>query len=468
MKKGEKYSMSEFTLLVIILIEGFVTISAEILTIRQLLPVVGNSVVVTSLIIGVFLLFLAYGYRRGGQYKGGYISILKRNFTISAILLGVGLSYAFIDVFFYLFQRYVTSELLFALSAYLLLVTAPLVYVLGQTVPMTMNLIKSAKTIGEIGGKILHLSTVGSFLGAVLTSVLLMNYFGVAWTVVCNVVLLMLITFLLLSIKQADLIRGISLCSILVIVYGLNVEIEKHFFLKTNAYADYQVVNNNGNKILMANRSLSSLLTPENKSFSYIEFIKRVIFQDLKLRNKDILVLGAGGFTLSANGSYDNHFTYVDIDKDIKGVVNKNFLSKIQGDFVDADARAFLYANQKKYDVIVSDAYSNQRTTPAHLLTQEYMNAIKQSLKPAGIAILNIIATPTLSDDYSEHVDNTIRSVFHHCMAMPANYTNHMNNIIYVCKNNAQALTGKHRTYTDNLNRATLDYFKTLNKEAVK
>src|SRR5436190_18774016 len=81
--------MSRMVLFGIILIEGFVTISAEILTIRQLLPLVGNSVIVTSLIIGVFLLFLAYGYRRGGQYQDRYEEILKSNFTKSAIFLGV-------------------------------------------------------------------------------------------------------------------------------------------------------------------------------------------------------------------------------------------------------------------------------------------------------------------------------------------------------------------------------------------
>ena len=46
-------------ILFIIFLEGFVSISVEILAIRQLIPMVGNSVIVTSLIIGIFLLFLA-------------------------------------------------------------------------------------------------------------------------------------------------------------------------------------------------------------------------------------------------------------------------------------------------------------------------------------------------------------------------------------------------------------------------
>ena len=87
-------------LLFIVLLEGFVTISVEVLVIRQLIPFVGNNVIVTSLIIGVFLLFLAIGYWRGGQYRSGYRHILLTNFTKAAICLGIGLSYAFTHLFF--------------------------------------------------------------------------------------------------------------------------------------------------------------------------------------------------------------------------------------------------------------------------------------------------------------------------------------------------------------------------------
>src|SRR3990167_10155016 len=89
-----------YLLPLIILIEGFTSIAIEILTIRQLLPVAGGSVIVTSLIIGIFLLFLAIGYDRGGRTQGDLYFILRRNFFISGIWVGVGLSYLFITFFF--------------------------------------------------------------------------------------------------------------------------------------------------------------------------------------------------------------------------------------------------------------------------------------------------------------------------------------------------------------------------------
>src|SRR5690349_6317698 len=86
----------------IIVIEGFVSIAIEILTIRQLLPVAGGSVIVTSLVIGIFLLFLALGYRQGGKQQQNLAYLLRRNFLVAAVWLGVGLSYIFIYTFFYL------------------------------------------------------------------------------------------------------------------------------------------------------------------------------------------------------------------------------------------------------------------------------------------------------------------------------------------------------------------------------
>ena len=87
-------------ILIVIFLEGFVSISIEILTIRQVIPVAGTSIIVTSLIIGIFLLFLAIGYWRGGLYRDNFTSILRRNFIIAAGLMGIGISYPFIAYFF--------------------------------------------------------------------------------------------------------------------------------------------------------------------------------------------------------------------------------------------------------------------------------------------------------------------------------------------------------------------------------
>lgn len=443
-------------LLCIILLEGFVTISVEILTIRQLIPAVGSNVIVTSLIIGVFLLFLAYGYRKGGECRENFAAVLKRNFMAALAMIGIGLSNTFIEALFNFLQRQLALPSLLILMFYLLIIIAPIVYLLGQTVPITMNLFKRDISIGAISGKVLHVSTIGSFLGSVLTTLVLMNFLGVAWTVVINVVILGLLT-LLLNREQHVILYVV--CASLIAGW-VNVVAERAAYVTTTPYADYSIVNNvqladgRQGKLLMVNHTYSSFLDHEHKGFNYIEQIKKILFEQLHLKHKNILVIGAGGFTLS-EGNSDNKFTYVDVDKALYQQVSKKFLGPINGEFINADGRRFLKETQHQYDVIVSDVFSNRYSIPAHLLTREHIANIWRALRADGLAVFNIIAMPTLEDAYSKRVDNTLRSVFTSCMAMPLEYHQAMTNILYICKKSPRE--ADKTIYRDDKNTSMLD-----------
>lgn len=440
----------------IILFEGFASIAVEILTIRQLQPVAGGSIIVTSLIIGVFLLFLALGYQQGGHVALFPHKKLCINFLLAAGGISLGLSYIFIDLFFYGLQKIVGPHIIYPLLAYLLLITAPLIYILGQTVPMTMGMIKHKASIGKIGGNILSLSTLGSFLGAIITTLFFMQYLGVAWTIVCITSALLFLTLLLAENKTTLFFHGINVILVLSISYAMNIHIEKRFFVLTDNYANYQIQNKETSKVLIINDTLSSSINTKQAAFPYIEAIKKIIFSDLKIQNADILVLGAGGFTLSAQQTQHNRFTYVDIDKKISQVVFPHFLKHANSQFIADDARHYLQTTDITYSVIINDVYNDTKAIPANLITQEYMRALKQRLTPQGIAIFNVIANPSLSDAYSKGIDNTIRSVFDNCMAMPMVYADKITNIVYACRNSFN--NDKH-IYTDNLNHSTTDAF---------
>ncbi len=448
-----------FLLPLIILIEGFVSIATEILTIRQLLPVAGGSVIVTSLVIGVFLLFLAWGYYQGSKRLTAISKQLQQNFFIAAIWLGIGLSYLFVTFFFYYFQRWFGPHLIYPLLTYLLLVIAPLIYRLGQTVPLTMHLAHQGESAGTVGGKTLSVSTLGSFLGAVFTSLVLLQYLGVAWTLLITSLLLLLLT-LVLSENRQNLWNSIFGAMIVgYLVFTLNVGIEKNIFVLTNQYANYQILDKPAaqQKELIINETYSSRLNKQLVAYPYIEAIKKILFHDLNLHNITILVLGAGGFTLSAQETFHNQFIYVDIDPAIKKVAIPQFIKKLNGKLIVDDARHFLQMSTERYPVIVVDAYTDVKAIPAHLITQEYLNSIALHLTPQGIAILNVVANPFLTDHYSKRIDNTIRHVFNNCMAMPLNYHDAPGNIIYLC-HAAQSEPDK-TLYSDNRNTSTTDSF---------
>ncbi|MBT4963322.1 MAG: fused MFS/spermidine synthase [Francisellaceae bacterium] len=448
------------SLWIIILVEGFVTLSTEILTIRQLMPFVGNSVIVTSIIIGLFLLFLAYGYLVGGKHKDNLYTKLHRNFIISALIISIGLSYPFIDIFFQIMSK-INIHLLVALVIYLLIITSPLVFLLGQTVPITVNLIKSNNSKGEISGKVLHINTIGSFLGSTLTTIVLMNYLGVAWTVAISAGLLIaLALFSSKTIKpRISILNSIALTAIFASYY-LNIHIEDSLFVKTNSYGNYQVIKNaklynTKGHLLIANNSAASFVAEySNNGFPYIEFIKKTITKHLKMKNHDILVLGAGAFSLTNSGNLNNKVTYVDIDKDLLNI-SRNYLgATLNHKFIADDARAYLNRTSTKYDAIVLDTYQSTLIIPSHLVTKEYYKTVRAHLKNGGTAILNIIADPLLKDPFSQKIDNTIRSVFAHCMSHPLSYHNIPTNIIYVCFNHNSETN---EVYTDNKNTALID-----------
>jgi predicted membrane-bound spermidine synthase len=440
-------------IIAIVLLEGFVTISAEILTIRQLMAFVGNSVVVTSLIIGVFLLFLAYGYRAGGRLGQGHASRLMRNFLGASLLLGLGLSYFFIYTWFDAWKPYAAGNLYFPLLSYLFVVTAPLVYLLGQTVPLTLHLFPEAEAIkaGRLGGRILHLNTLGSFLGAVLTSVILFNYLGVAWTVAINTAILVCLALCLVDKKQLALVSLGGCFLVFPLTYLLNVRLEQVYFLKTNHYANYRVVHYTSPDLTARqfeiNHSYSSFLDSQDRAFPYIDKIREILFGDLKLEGKEILILGAGGFTLSRGLEQNNHFVYVDIDPAILPLSEAHFSGPVEGEFIAQDARSFLQTTPRKFDAVVMDTYSNAMSIPQHLLTKEYFDSLIQVLKPEGLVIVNRIANPQFADRDARRFDATLRSVMGFCTSAPEKYENGLTNLVYVCY---PVHRNEHEIYTDN------------------
>lgn len=453
------------TVLLIILLEGFVTISVEILTMRQLTPFVGNSVIVTSLIIGIFLLFLAMGYWAGGRHHDHYEEILRKNFILSAIWIGVGLSYPFASLFFYYLEVKHFLNLLTALLAYLCVITAPIVFWLGQTVPITTNLFRQELSVGAISGKVLFLSTLGSFLGAVLTSLFLFSYLGVAWTVVINFIALFALIGLLS--RRSQWASMIILGLVGVLIYRVNVGMEKNYFLQANNYGNYHLephqtlLDGQQGQGFWINDSLSSFLDADKKAAPYIERIKAYLFKELQLTGKTILVVGAGGFSLTAESSFGNDVTYLDIDPDIARLA-KPFVGTINGRFIAEDARVFMRRSQNLYDVIVNDVYSHKNAIPPHLLTREYLEELQSRLKSGGIAVFNMIATPTFADAYSMNMDHTIRTVFPYCISTPIHYSNRLTNLLYFCKKSNRRSAPL--VYTDNMNPVTLDYFQAMQR----
>lgn len=449
--------LSKNKTILILFLEGFVSVSFQMLLMRQLTPFIGSSMIVASLIIGFYLASLSLGYAVGGRVKKDHLRALSKNNIISALIIGIGISYPIMNLFFMFTSQYIDNSLIVA-SLYLLIFLVPVVFLLGQTIPLLTNFYKKNQKVSEITGDLLAFNTVGSVFGSVVTALVLFNYFGMAKTIMIDILLMGIILFVIVA-KEKRLKYLFTFLFIVCAGFQVNILYEKENFKLTNAYNNYSVKNNeDGSRYFIMNKSYSSAIFENGTNWKYIELIKNILFDENQknLKNKEILILGAGGFTLSSDETIpENNYTYVDIDPDIKKIAEKYFLKKkIKGKFVAEDARIFVKKSKKKYDAVLVDLYSNGSTIPWHLLTKEFMKEVKATTIEDGVVIFNIISSGLFDDNYSKNIHNTINSTFSYCHGFPFNYNNDNTNIVYTCRN----VKDQEKTvYVDDLSKSPLE-----------
>ena len=414
-------------LFTIVFIEGYCSLGAEIIALRRLIPHVGSSIVVTAPTIGLFLLALALGYHSGSRVEADYRAVVARNFLISAALMGAGLAGGSVNAIFA-----GTSAAL----AYLIFIGAilcPLAWLLGQTVPILTNLMRAQRS-GEAAGRALYWSTLGSFLGSITLSLGVMQIFGV-WAAVLLGALLLVAGAALVQAPRP--VAAMLLASVTVLSVAANLGDRQR---ADTAYADYEVeaVAREGMQTPRAfrvNNQVASLIDSSDPPLyaRYVQHLRRILLDDLGFREREILVLGAGGFTLSHLEPL-NRYTYVDIDPAIRTIAERDFLREpARGEFVAADARRFVVETAHRYDAVVVDVYSARISIPGHLVTREFWRDTRHALKPGGVMLANLILDGKLAGSYARNLLATIESAYGRCAVEVLSKAAPRSNVIVAC-----------------------------------
>lgn len=426
--------MSRLLLFTIVFIEGFCSLGAEVIALRQIIPHLGSSIVVTAPTIGFFLLALALGYHAGAKIDEGYIEVVAKNFLLAALLVGIGLAGIGVDL---LFTALRPPEL-----AYLLLVAGvlcPIAWLLGQTVPILTNLLLRERA-GEASGEALYYSTLGSFLGSLSLSLLVMQWLGVSAAVALCALLLVIGYTLLRGPGWRTVMISLAVVSLTGVANAwLRPEIE-------TAYASYLVlpVQYEGainGRALKNNSSFASLIDDSEPPLyaRYIRHIRSLLLDELGFRERRILVLGAGGFTLS-HREPSNHYTYVDIDPAVRGIAEKHFLGEAaRGEFIADDARRFVIRSEQRFAAAIVDVYGSHSSIPGHLVTREFWLATRRVLEPEGLLIANLILDSALATPYSRNLLATIESVYGRCAVEVLQKKQVLANVVVTCRNGQPA-----------------------------
>src|ERR671913_1978582 len=356
-------------LLSAIAIEGYAVLAVELLAIRQLTPYVGNATDTVAIVIAAVLLPLALGYEAGGRAsfapgdEAGVRRQLTRNLLIAAFILSFGLSHPFLAAFFQILDNLGLTHRLVQAAVHTSLFLVYPIYLLGQTIPLVAYCSTGA-SLPRSTGLMLFLSTLGSFLGSVVSTLVFMTFFGVHITVALTLgLLVVLATFIGWRMEGHNrLLLTTAALGLYIVAINSPAAVKAYGIVSNNLYSEVRIVTNpaENSRLLVINNSPSSKVAanPEHR-FAYLKYFDQEALRQLDpARPHRILVIGAGGFTIGLEDRF-HAYTYVDIDPALRAVSEEHFLrqplsaNKI---FVPESARAFLRRNTQTYDVVVLDA----------------------------------------------------------------------------------------------------------------
>jgi hypothetical protein len=471
---------SKVLLYALVFTEGYVVLALEVLAIRLLLPFVGSGTEVIAIVISGVLLPLAAGYYLGTRRFAQDVATQQRNRarnypTIRRVLLrnvlsalGIlvfGFSYVFLEFYFSLLTT-LSVPRLWQTTLYVTTFLAYPVFLLAQTVPLISDYFSSTR-LSDHTGRMLFFSTAGSFCGAIFSTMVLMNTVGVHYTVIVTLGLLSALAILLVRTwKSYDLVLAASLFVVVAIVNS-DTALAPFHMVANNGYNTVAVKDSGykDERLLQINRSFSSKYTTTDANrFPYIAYIEDHFIRTMPAdAPRDILVIGAGGFTLGLKDTR-NRYTFVDIDPSLKQVAETHFLKaplSTNKTFIPLSARAFLRDTHKKYDLIFVDVFSNMVSIPMECITVEFLSALRARVAKGGVVAVNVIGNANFSDRFTARYANSFAKVFpvHSVQTIgdiqPWEAKPPLANLIFTYYNTIAARdTG---TYTDNLNTYSLD-----------
>ena len=182
----------------------------------------------------------------------------------------------------------------------------------------------------------------------------------------------------------------------------------------TSAFHRLKVTDNDGVRLLKFERNQQSSMRLDDPFETDIEYVGYFhIALAIQPAIKRVLVIGLGGGTLVKRMWRDYpemHIDAVEIDPEVADVAYELF--ELPHDkrirVVVGDGREFVRSSPETYDLIVVDAFDDDRVPP-HLLTEEFLRECRDHLAEDGVIAYNLIAT--VHGDHSKPFRSFYRTI---------------------------------------------------------
>jgi len=387
-----------------IFVTGAVVMALEIIASRLLAPVFGDSVFVWGSLIGIIMASLAMGY-----YTGGRLADRSPTFRTFSTLIFVGgvltllipiSSPTVLEVVYNLRL----GERYGPILATLMLLAAPTT-VLGMLSPYSIRLAaQSLVKVGGISGSLYSISTGGSIFGTFFTVFMLVPLFNVRTIIFSLGITLVAIS--IIGFSRIEKFLAIFLAAMLIMPSSvllpgaISIHTGSVVYQKDTPYNSLYVVDDGdrGVRTMWLNNMPHSAMYLNGSGemvFIYTDYFHMAFVFNHHPENA--LFIGGGGF--SGPKSFLTNYPNITVDvveidpevvkaaKEFFNVPNNTRLETFVG-----DGRSFLGGSDRRYDVIVLDAYSKTHV-PFHLMTLEFFEMLNEHLNPGGVVVSNFISS---------------------------------------------------------------------------
>lgn len=409
---------------------GMSVMAVELGASRLLAPYFSSSQIVWTIIIGTIMIAMALGNIYGGKSADKnpspdrlYGRVLIAGVWIAAIpFLGkfviMGISAALVltvNTNFLIWAAFMTCMIVFVFPLFLLGTVTP------SLVKYTVDsLDDSGKTVGTLGA----FNTIGSIIGTFVPTFISIPAVGTSATFVIFAGVLLVLSVIYFISAGKGAVKSIS-ASALFLVFGLLANQlgfafwDKDITYEGESVYNYLQVKDNDRMTALSTNVLFGVQSVYMKSgeltgLYYDYAMAAPLMADTGSETTDILILGMGTGTYASQClNYLDNVTAegVEIDDRITALSREYFELPSEVKVTTYDGRAFLNVSDKKYDVIMVDAYQDI-TIPFQMSSKEFFTLVREHLKDGGVMVVNMNMRSEEADGINTWLSDTIASCF--------------------------------------------------------
>ena len=401
-------------LLFTVFISGMTTLAAELAAGRLIGNVFGTSNIVWATIIGLILIYLTLGYFLGGKWAdanptpGAMYRVLAWGaFTLGLIPYIAGPVLRSAANAFDALQVGILGA---SFVAVLILFIIPIT-LLGTISPFAIRLsVHDTEHAGQVSGQIYAISTLGSFIGTFLPTLVTIPAIGTKNTFLLFSMILLVVALIGLArfSNRGEMLKHgwmpIVLIVIALLTTGQALKSNTGQIYETeSAYNYIQVQQQSGFTLLRLNegQGVHSIYNPDTLQYNgpWDQFLVSPYFylgrKPADVKRIAIVGLAAGTTARQMTAVYGNiQIDGYELDPKIVEVGQKYFgMTMPNLNIVIGDGRLNLERSDQTYEIIAVDAY-RPPYIPPHMTTQEFFQIVASHLAEDGVLTINSASVP--------------------------------------------------------------------------